>query len=220
KEYAELFAAKPGIQMETHVSSLKLLSPVAAIEKGSTIVKSRKGKSLSRGSYEAVHVKQDGKWLMASVREHAYPLPAVRAELGDLEYLIGAWTADQGSHKAEFTFKWIVDKKFIELAYKVTDGKGKTRSGVQIVGLDFSAGEPVSWSFFSNGGTGWGRWRPFGTGWIIDSFGHMPDGRRTVSTYLISRNDENSLTWKSVNRRIGGKRLKDTQPVVLKRSNP
>jgi hypothetical protein len=162
-------------------------------------------------------VKEDGKWLMASVREHASPSVSARPTLGDLEWLIGGWTTDQESNKVELAFKWIVDKKFIELSYKVQDKKGSPGSGVQIIGQDPVSDELVSWSFFANGGSGRGRWRPFRKGWIIDSFGRMPDGRPTTATYMISRPDENSLVWKSVNRRIAGKRLKDTETVVLKR---
>jgi uncharacterized protein (TIGR02246 family) len=217
KEYAELFRAKPGVQMETSVSSVKVLGPAVALEEGTTILKSPKGKFISRGYYNAVHVNENGKWLMASVREHASPSAAVRPKLGDLAWLIGDWTTDQESKKAELTFKWIVDKKFIELAYKVQDKKGTPRSGVQIIGQDPSSGEVVSWSFFANGGSGQGRWTPFQKGWIIDSSGSMPDGRPTVSTYQISRPDENTLGWKSVNRRIAGKKLKETEAVVLKR---
>jgi uncharacterized protein (TIGR02246 family) len=217
KEYAELFRAKPGLQMETSVSSVKILGPAVALEEGTTILKDPKGKFISRGYYDVIQMKENGKWLMASVREHASPSAAVRPKLGDLEWLIGDWSTDQESKKAELTFKWIVDKKFIKLSYKVRDKKGNPRSGAQIIGQDPSSGELVSWSFFANGGSGQGRWRPFKRGWIIDSFGRMPDGRHTVSTYLISRSDENSLGWKSVNRRIDGKQLKDTEAVVLKR---
>jgi uncharacterized protein (TIGR02246 family) len=217
KEYAELFRAKPGVQMETSVSSVKILGPAVALEEGTTILKGPKGRFVSRGYYNAVHVNENGKWLMASVREHASPSAAVRPKLEDLAWLIGDWITDQESKKAELTFKWIVDKKFIELAFKVQDKQGTPRSGIQIIGQDPSSGEVVSWSFFANGGSGHGKWRPFQKGWIIDSFGRMPDGRPTVSTYLISRPDENTLGWKSVNRRIAGKRLKDTEAVVLKR---
>lgn len=217
KEYAELFQAKPGAQMETSVSSVRLLGPTVALEEGMTIIKSPKGKLISRGYYDVIHKKEDGKWLMASVREHASPSAAVRSKLGDLAWLIGDWTTDQGPKKAELTFKWIMDKKFIELAYKVQDKKGNSRSGVQIIGQDPASGELVSWSFFANGGSGQSTWRPFQKGWIIDSFGRMPNGSPTFSTYLISRPDENTLGWKSVGRRIADKRLKDTEAVLLKR---
>lgn len=216
-EYAEFFRANPGVQIEASASSVKILGPVVAAEDGTAIVKSPRGKLISRGYYTVVHTKENGKWLMASVREHASPSAAGRPKLEDLEWLIGDWTADQESKKVRLAFKWIADKKFIELAYEVQDKKGNSRSGVQIIGRDPSSGELVSWSFFPNGGSGQGRWRPFHKGWIIDSFGRMPDGRRSVSTYLISRPDENTLGWKSVNRRIAGKGLKDTEAVVLKR---
>lgn len=217
KDYAEFFRAKPGVQVETSVSAVKILGPATALEEGTTILKSPKGKVISRGYYDVIHVKEDGRWLMASVREHASPSASVRSKLTDLEWLIGDWTSGQESKKADFSFRWIGNKKFIELDYKVQDKKGNPRSGVQIIGQDPSSGELVSWNFYPNGGSGQGRWRPFQKGWIVDSFGRMPDGRPTVSTYLISRPDENSLGWKSVNRRIAGKRLKDTETVVLKR---
>jgi uncharacterized protein (TIGR02246 family) len=217
KEYAQFFKAKPGVTIETAVSSVKVLGPSTALEEGTTMLKSAKGKLLSIGYYSAVDVKENGKWLLASVREHAAPSEASRSKLADLDWLIGTWTADGKSGTAKLTFKWMVDKKFIELAYEVKAKKGISRSGVQIIGESPSSGHLVSWSFFPNGGSGRSRWRPFGNGWIVESFGRMPNGTRTMSTYLISRDGNNSFTWKSVNRRIAGKRLKDTATVTLKR---
>jgi hypothetical protein len=216
KEYAEFFRSKPGIQIETSVSSVRILGPTVALEEGATILKSPKGKFLSSGHYSAIHTKEDGKWRLASVREHTSPTGA-GSKLEDLAWLIGDWSFDKDSKKVDLSFKWIADKKFIELAYKVRDKKGDQRTGVQIIGTDPSSGDLVSWSFFPNGGAGRGRWMPFQKGWMIDSVGEMPSGGRTVSTYLISRPDENTIDWKSVNRRIGDKRLKDTETVVLKR---
>jgi uncharacterized protein (TIGR02246 family) len=217
KQYAEFFRTNPGVQIEASASSVKILGPVVAVDDGTAMVKDPQGKLVSRGYYTAVLMKEDGKWLMASVREHASSSAADRLKIEDLGWLIGEWAADQESKKADLTFKWIADKKFIELAYKLQDKKGDIRSGIQIIGQDPSSGELTSWSFYANGGSGRSKWRPFQKDWIIDSFGRMPDGRRSFATYLMSRPDENTLSLRSMNRRIAGKRLKDTEAVILKR---
>jgi len=219
KEYVELFKLKPGITMDPSVSSVKIISPGVALEDGSTIFRNSKGKLISRAYYSAIQVKQDGKWLLARVREQASPQFEASVKLDDLEWLIGNWTTGDESKKVDLTFKWIMEKKFLEVSYTAKDGKGNTRSGLQIIGQDPSTGDLVSRSFFANGGFGQGRWKPFRNGWIIDSLGRMPDGTRTASTYLISRTDENTLALKSAGRRIEGKRLKDTEDFLLKRVN-
>ena len=95
----------------------------AATEDGTSIVKNADGAIVSRGSYTAVHLKEEDKWLMASVREHASPSLSQRPSFGDLEWLIGDWSATKDSKTLDFSFKWIADKKFIELSVQCS-GQG------------------------------------------------------------------------------------------------
>lgn len=217
KEYSAFFAANPNLKMETTISSVKILGANAAIEDGTSIVKKADGSLVSRGSYTVVHLKEGGKWLMASVREYAATSMQIRPDFGDLEWLIGDWIAAKDAKELEFSVRWIADKRFMELTYTAKDKGSVIRSGIQIIGRDPASGEVVSWSFDSNGGYGRGRLKLLKKGLIIESRGTLPDGASAFSTEIVSRIDGDSSRWQSVNRSVAGHRLNDTEPVVLKR---
>jgi len=218
-EYAAFFAANPGLKMETSISSVKVVAGQSAIENGTAVVKNPRGEFVSRASYTAVHLKQGDKWLMASVRERTSPLTSQRPKFENLEWLIGDWSAAQDSKTLDLSFKWIADKKFIELSYSVRDKDTTVRSGIQIIGLDPLSGDVISWSFDSTGGYGQGQWQLLKKGVIIESRGVMPHGALTTSRDVISRVDANSFSRQSVNRRVAGQSLNDGEAVVLKRKH-
>ncbi len=220
KEYAAFFAKNPGVRMEVSISSIKSIGDTVAIEDGTAVVKSAHNRVLSISYYTAVDVKMGDKWLMASVREHSAASHPVHASVSDLKWLVGDWTATKDSKTVEFSFRWIANKKFLELAYTARNKGAVARSGVQIIGNDPSTGALASWSFDSQGGRGHGTWQAFPNGWVIESSGMMSDGARTVSTDIVSRDGGDGLTWHAVNRRVGGIRLPDAEAIVLKRKAP
>jgi hypothetical protein len=156
---------------------------------------------------------------MASVREQASPSLSKRPDFGDLEWLIGYWTAAKDSKTIDFTFTWVADKKFIELSYGGGNHGASAKSGIQIIGRDPLSGDVTSWSFDSTGGYGLGQWRIMKKGLIIESRGILPDGTPTAATDIVSRIDGDSFSWQSVNRSVAGKSLIDLEPVVLKRKS-
>ncbi len=217
KEYAAFFKANPGLKMETAISSVKVVGGQSAIEDGTALVKNAGGDLVSRASYTAIHLKEGDKWLMASVRERAAPLMSKHPKFEDLDWLIGDWSAAKDSKTLDLSFKWIADKKFIELLYSVRDKDTPVRSGIQIIGLDPLSGDVISWSFDSTGGYGQGQWRLLKKGMMIESRGVMPHGAITTSRDVISRIDANSFSRQSVNRKVAGQSLNDGEAVVLKR---
>jgi uncharacterized protein (TIGR02246 family) len=218
KEYSSFFTAHPGLKMANSIVSLKIVGGNAAIEQGDSMVKGADGRIVSKGSYTALLVKEAGKWLMVSVREHASPSLAVRPLFADLDWLIGEWAAEKDGTQVRLTARWVAEKKFIELSYRVSDKDRVVRSGLQIIGPDPSSGEVASWSFDSSGGCGRGHWKLLKNGWIAESRGVMPDGAPTVSTDLVSRIDGEHVRWQSVNRSVAGKPVDNSPPVVLTRT--
>lgn len=217
KEYGAFFKANPGLKIDVAISSIKTIGNQAAIEEGTAIVTNADGATLSRGSYTAIHEKQGDKWLIASVRERAAPSPAKRPTLEDLDWLVGEWIASEGSKSLRLSFKWIAEKKFLELAYSARDKDNVARSGIQIVGRDPLSGDVISWSFDSTGGHGQGHWKLLKKGLIIESRGMMPDGAPTYATEIVSKTGADSFTWKSVNRSVAGHVMPDEDAVVMKR---
>jgi uncharacterized protein (TIGR02246 family) len=217
KRYEAFFAANKGLKIQISISSVKFIGGNAAIEDGTGIVKNATGTVVSQGSYTAIHLKEGDNWLIASVREHAAPSLSNRPGLKDLEWLIGDWVAAKDSKTLEFSFRWIVEKQFLELAYTARDKGNLTRSGIQIVGRDPLSGDVISWSFDSTGGHGRGHWKLLKRGVMIDSRGTMADGAPTAATEILSKTDADGFTWKSVNRRVAGQGLPDTATIAMKR---
>jgi hypothetical protein len=61
------------------------------VEDGTTAVLEPDGTAPSRARYSNFFVKQDGQWLLASVREAAYVPPSNYENLRGLEWVIGEW---------------------------------------------------------------------------------------------------------------------------------
>ena len=51
--------------MEVSIQSIRFVSPAVAMEDGTTTVTHRAGEPAEHSRYTVVHVKHDGKWLMA-----------------------------------------------------------------------------------------------------------------------------------------------------------
>ena len=69
--------------------------------------------------YTVVHIKQDGKWLMASVREASVELPSNFARVEGLDWLVGTWKAERDGTAMHTTVRWIANKSFLEREYTV-----------------------------------------------------------------------------------------------------
>ena len=86
-EYAAFFKAHLHARMEVSVQSVEFPTPTMAIEDGISQVLTRDSAPPSAARYTAVHVLEDGKWLIATVREtgarRSFQLPSIaRTGLG------------------------------------------------------------------------------------------------------------------------------------------
>jgi hypothetical protein len=165
-----------------------------------------------------VHVKQDGKWLMASVRESEIASKGA-ADLGEIGWLIGSWEGE-GAAKAQVHYAWMPNKHFIKGEFTSTAKDASVPGGTQIIGRDPLSGRIVSWFYSADGGQAFGQWRRQGSTWIIKTKGVTPEGARTAAVNVLYCADDNVISWKSVNRSIDQTRLPDTKEVVLERKTP
>ena len=135
-QYAQLFKQHPGARMEVAVQSIEFPTPTTAIEDGIAQVESKYAGPPQASRYTVVHVKQDGKWLMASVREANIELPSNFARVEGLGWLVGNWKAERDGTAIHTTIRWIANKSFLEREYKVRKGGIVISSGKQIIGWD------------------------------------------------------------------------------------
>jgi uncharacterized protein (TIGR02246 family) len=212
KAYAEMFAKKGGhTEAEVDITSIRFPSKDTAIEEG--FFKVRSGKEAHKSSkYTVLHVREDGKWLMAMVREW----PSEGISVRDLDWLIGAWEAKKDDTEVRTTYEWWGDKTFIRAEISIKQ-KGVTKEGFQIIGKDRSTGHIRSWTFDKDGSFGEATWSHEGKKWTMDSAGVMEDGSIMAATNILTRIDHDTFTFQSVERSVGGEDIADIAPVRVTR---
>ena len=218
-EYAKLFKRHPEARITVAVKSIEFPAPGVAVEDGISQVAAQQAAPPQVARYTAVHVKTEGKWLVASVRESNVPLASNFDRVESLGWLVGTWTARRDGTKVHTTVRWIANNSFLEREYSVSTDGIVTSSGRQIIGWDPKAGQIRSWSFDGAGGHGTGLWKTTPEGWQIEQSGVTADGTPTASRDLLIRvpGDDNVLGWRSVARTAGQTRLPDMPEVVLDR---
>jgi uncharacterized protein (TIGR02246 family) len=215
--YAEFFADNPGAVIKLAIDSLRLVGPSTAIEDGRAGVTSGSDGAGGASRYTVVHAKDDGKWLMASVRDTAIETPAAVRCAADLDWLIGTWIAEEHGVQTESVCRWAVDGHFIERRYTTTQLDGTKTSGVQWIGWNAQGGHVQSWDFSPDGGHAVGVWSPTEGGWQAKVEGITGDGIATAAVNRLTRLDDNAYAWQSVRRLLGDVPLPDTDEVVIKR---
>ncbi|EAQ79217.1 hypothetical protein DSM3645_26379 [Blastopirellula marina DSM 3645] len=220
--YADLFAKHPDAKIQITIDSLRLLSDDAALEEGRALVGPKLAGAAGYSTYTAVHVKVDGKWLMASVRDRWVDTPSANQNVADLEWLIGKWTAEEYGVRIESECRWVANKTFVERMYTTTAPGGMKTTGVQLIGWNPLQGHVQSWNFSADGGHAIGIWSPQENGFVAEMHGVTGSGIPTMSVNTVTKLDDNAYTWQSKQRSIGGAALPDTDEVVIKRqsSNP
>jgi uncharacterized protein (TIGR02246 family) len=218
--YAKFFAAHPGQQIEVSVDSVELLSDDAAVEEGTATLKSGPSDAASAGKYTAVHVKRDGKWLMAFVHESGAASLDEKSTLQDLDWLVGKWTGEERGATAEIACRWLPDQSFLERKFTVTSPDHVTTSGLQLIGINSRTGKIISWNFNSDGSHAVATWERRPGGWALGSEGLRTDGAETHAVNLLTKLDENAYAWQSVGRSVAGQALPDTDEIILRRVEP
>jgi uncharacterized protein (TIGR02246 family) len=217
KGYARLFAEDPNIKMQMTIDAVRMLSNHTAIEDGRAVAVAGDGTAPGFTQYTVVHVKVDGTWKMASVRDTLIESPPAMTSAADLAWLVGTWEAEEHGVKTVSTCRWVADGRFIERTYTATNVDGTSSSGVELVGWNPSGGHVQSWSFSPDGGHAVGIWFPQQDGWLAQMRGIAPDGTPTSSVNQLRKLDDDAYAWQSMQRGAGGTSLPDTHEVVWKR---
>jgi uncharacterized protein (TIGR02246 family) len=212
KAYAGLFAKKKTpAEAEVEVTSIRFPSKDTAIEEG--YFKARKGKEApTSAKYTILHVREDGKWLMAVLRE----FPGEGTSLRDLEWLIGTWQAKRDDTEVSTTCEWWGDKSFLRVAIKLKQ-KGKTTEGFEMIGKDASTGQLRSWTFDAEGSFAEATWVREGNKWTQESAGVLDDGKVLAQTNILTRLDNDTFTFQSVERSVSGEDVADIPAIRVTR---
>ncbi len=219
EQYAALFKGHPGVRMQLAIKSIDFPTSTTAIEDGVTQLMTKDNDPPSAARYTAVHVQEDGKWLMASVREAAMPIASNFAQLQELGWLVGEWEAKSDDVTAHSQIRWIANKSFLQRTFSVNRDGMQVASGMQVIGWDPRSERIISWTFDSSGGHGMGVWNAMPEGWGIDSTGVTADGVPTTAKDHLIRvpGETNVFGWRSVDRKLGDMKVPDVLEVVFDR---
>jgi uncharacterized protein (TIGR02246 family) len=211
--YAKFFAKNPNLKLEAIPESVRFLSRDSAVEEGyAKRVKGKAGEPTT-SRYSGLYVRENGKWLLAIVREW----PDAGLGLRDLDWLIGTWTGKTDDGEVRTTYEWTDNKAFIRMQF--TGGpKDHAESGTQVIGKDPRTGDLRSWLFEGEGGFGEAEWSWDGKRWLIKATGVTPDGDELTATNLLTPIDKDSFLWQSTDRTLDGNDLPDIPPIKVTRA--
>jgi uncharacterized protein (TIGR02246 family) len=216
QEYAGVFKSNRGATMTVIIESIRMLGTNVAIEKGVAKVKPAKGEATA-SRYTVVHVKRDGNWLMAVGHDAPYVDVANGEYLKDLEWLIGDWAPRSKNQPLHIKFDWLAQKNFIRNTFRITKDDEQSLTGGQIIGWNPKLGKIVSWHFDAQGGFGNDVWTKDGEKWVIEASGTFRDGSESSSVNILTPIDANTFTWQSIDRKLEGVSIPDTDPVTIVR---
>ncbi len=215
--YRSTFAERGDSRIEIQIDEIAFPKMGQAIETGTAIV-TRPNEEPNRTAYKAYYEKQNGEWLLTQVREVNFDFPPTQYEhLKGLEWLVGEWVDKDQDTEITTKYEWDKYKNFLTQHFNVKIEGQLILEGKQVIAWDPVNERIRSWVFDSDGGFGEGNWRKDGKSWVVESSQTLADGRRASAINLYTPVSQNSYTWESTGREVGGELLPDIKPVTVKR---
>ncbi len=220
QEFASDFKQHPKATIKDEILSIHLVTPTMAVEEGNATVVNDPEQPPERSPYEAIHVKQNGQWRMASARDLPGEQLSGVDELQQLHWLIGDWVEESPDSVVHTSYRWADDHHFIVSDYSVIIEGQLTIQGTQRIGWDPVAKTIRSWAFDSEGGFLEGTWTRNDRQWIIDHKGVTADGKTASSTSTLTHLHNHRMIWESHDRIVGGEKTPDLGPITIARQAP
>jgi uncharacterized protein (TIGR02246 family) len=211
KRYVEYLAKNPKHSVKVEPDSLHFLSRDTALGEGHMTVTTGKGDP-GVNRYVILHVREDGKWLIAVLRNDE----SEQATLRDLEWLIGTWETKGTEAQARTTYQWVGNKAFIRSEFTVRE-KDTAVTGTQMIGLDPNTDELRTWTFEADGGYGEGTVTRDGNKWLFRSTATLSDGSEMTATNILMPIDRDTFTWQPVDLTVDGEAVGNLPPVKVSR---
>lgn len=222
KAFAEIFKEHPKVAVQCEIESIRLLTPNIGVEEGLVRSKNVPDEPEDVSSYVAVHVKIDGKWLVASVRDFEAPAPKPTAHdrLEELAWLVGDWVDESPQAVVHTSCKWDDGGNFLMQTFEIRVAGRSAMSGTMRIGWDAVSKQVRSWVFDSQGGHTEGSWLRDGDEWIVKANGSTSAGEVASAVNVYRRVDDDTIAWRSMDRTLDGERLADIPTVTIKRRPP
>jgi uncharacterized protein (TIGR02246 family) len=210
--YAKAFARKKRVKVEITVESIRFPSKDSAIEEGYAKSYRSEGEEPTTARYSVLHVREDGRWLMALLREWADEGVSLR----DLDWLIGTWEAKTEDTEVRTTYEWDARKNSIRCRITIK-GKDQNVTATQVLLKDPRTGQLRSWIFDDDGGFGDGAWARDGKRWVITATGVQGDGGELTATNILTPVNKDTFTWQSKERTLDDEPLPNIPPIKVTR---
>jgi uncharacterized protein (TIGR02246 family) len=220
KALGKSFAETPGCKLDVKIESIRFIGPGAAVEDGAATVIPPGGGAPAHSRYTAVHLKSDGKWLLASVRDRSPGGRAHRDQIKALEWLVGDWVDEGPDSVMLFSCRPSENGTYLLREFAVKIAGYDAMNGSQRFGWDPQTKHLRAWTFDSEGGFADGVWHRDGESWILKSSGVNADGEATSATTVFTSIDAHTMTWQALDVTIGSARLPDTGLVRIVRKPP
>jgi uncharacterized protein (TIGR02246 family) len=220
RKFVGVFEESPKSQISIAIGTIRFLIPTVAIEDGSATVIRQPDEAAGQTQYTVVHVKQDGKWLMASVRDRADEQMSGEEQLKQLEWLIGEWIDESPDSLVVTSTRWTDNHRYILSEFTIQVGGSPLMNGSQRIGWDPLAKLIRCWVFDSEGGFAEGVYSRAGNQWIVKMTGVTRDGRPASATNITTLLGKDRMTWQSRDRMVAGEEAPDIDEVLVVRKPP
>ena len=221
ESFARQFA-EPLFKIAVEIESLRFVGENLAVEDGHLVITDEESDITFRSRYTAVHVRDGGKWLVASSRDVVNPNDRIEPHehLRQLSWLVGDWVQESGNSLVATSYRWDEGKNFLLGDYTVKVAGQATMKGTQRIGWDPLTKQIKTWTFDSDGGYGEGYWHRDGDRWLLKLEGVSADGRSGSMTQIHAHLNDHRRTWRAVDRVLGGEPLNDIDEITVVRAAP
>ena len=221
QDFTKQFTENPECAIDIEIDSIRVLTPNVALEEGFVHGQPAPEEPVNISSYVAIHVKVNGKWHVASVSDYeiaAEPTPHER--LQDLAWMVGDWLDESPGSSSKTSCRWDESGNFLLHEFKIQIAGMSGRSGSMRIGWDPLAGRFKSWTFDVDGGHAEGEWTLVGEEWVVKSRGVNAAGQTTSAMSVFRFIDNDTMTWRSYDRFVGGEKTDDIPVNHIKRQAP
>jgi len=210
------FKEQEDVRVELDEPSVRVPSPSVAVEEGTAYVIQPDAEPQVI-NYVAVHVKQEGKWKLDSLREADAPDPTAADQLQQLSWLLGQWADQDEESTVETTCEFTKNGNFITRSFRVSLQGEVNLEGTQVIGWDPVKETFRSWMFDSEGGFGEGTWSRREDRWVVRTTQTLADGSRASAINILHPQEDGSYIWQSTGRDVDGHPQPNLGPVTIVR---
>ncbi|MFN0052491.1 MAG: SgcJ/EcaC family oxidoreductase [Planctomycetales bacterium] len=222
QDFAEMFTEFPECRIEIEIDTIRVLTPNVAVEEGIVRGQPVPDGVVNVSNYVAVHVKVDGKWLIASVSDfEADPEDLTQSDnLQELSWMVGDWIDESPDSVVKSSCRWDDSGNYLLHEFVLQLAGGILANGSMRIGSDPLTGQIKSWTFNADRGYSEGLWTRNGDEWSMKSQGVNADGQVTSATNVYRIIDNDTITWRSYDRVVGGEPTEDVSEYIVKRQAP